>query len=174
MAAVASQARPVRVLMVCLGNICRSPTAQGVLEKLIENQGLQQSVQVDSAGTGDWHLGEAPDPRAVSAAARRGFEIHRQTARQVERRDFEHFDYILCMDRSNLSTVREICPRAHRSKLQLLMEFGNSSHHDTVPDPYYSGDQGFELVLDLLEDACDNFLVHVRAEHFSDDTEPVE
>jgi protein-tyrosine phosphatase len=167
----ASTARQVRVLMVCLGNICRSPSAQGVLEKLIENQGLQHLVEVDSAGTGDWHLGEAPDSRSISAAAARGYEIDHLRARQVERHDFTRFDYILCMDRSNLNTVRELCPRAHRSKLQLLMDYGESSH-DTVPDPYYSGAQGFELVLDLLEDACDRFLAHLRDEHLDEQAEP--
>lgn len=174
MSCSATQASPVRVLMVCLGNICRSPSAQGVLEKIIENKGLQKLVHVDSAGTGDWHIGEAPDPRAVSAAASRGYIIHQLSARQVERRDFEYFDYILCMDRSNLTTLRELCPPGRRSKLQLLMEYGESSSHDTVPDPYYSGEQGFELVLDLLEDACNNFVGHLRKEHLSDDVESVE
>lgn len=157
--------QPVRVLMVCLGNICRSPSAQGVLQKLIDDKGLAAHIEVDSAGTGDWHIGKNPDPRSIEAAASRGYDIAALIARQVAQEDFGRFHYLLCMDRNNLNTLREQCPASQRSKLRLLMDFARTSDHDTVPDPYYSGQQGFELVLDLLEDACDSFLSHLQDEH---------
>lgn len=173
MPATANKPTEVRVLMVCLGNICRSPTAHGVFQKYLENKGLNGVIQVDSAGTGDWHIGEHPDPRAVAAAAERGYAIDQLVARQVVRHDFHDFDYILCMDRTNLRNLKDLCPPAFHSKLQLLLDYGDSSH-DTVPDPYYSGDQGFQLVLDLIESACEAFLLHVEQTHFSRDTaEPV-
>lgn len=163
-----SAAQPkIRILLVCLGNICRSPTAHGVLEKCIQDKGLQELIQVDSAGTGDWHVGNPPDPRAVQAARSRGYLIDQLVARQVARDDFQQFDYILCMDRTNLSALRELCPPAHVNKLCLLLDYADTGH-DTVPDPYYGGDQGFDLVLDLIEQACAGLLAHLHAEHFSD------
>lgn len=165
--------RKLRILMVCLGNICRSPTAHGVLQKYIADRGLEALIEVDSAGTGDWHIGENPDSRAVAAARQRGYDISHLLARQVAVQDYDGFDYILAMDRNNLAQLRAGCPSAHRRKLQLLLAYGSLSH-DTVPDPYYSGDQGFELVLDLLEDACESFLAQLCSEHFPEhaDTAP--
>lgn len=154
----------VRVLMVCLGNICRSPTAQGVLEKFINNEGLSEIIEVDSAGTGDWHIGEAPDRRSAAAAAQRGYDLSPFRARQVQPTDFERFDYILAMDRQNLKELRALSPQAHKTKLRLLLDFADSGH-DAVPDPYYSGQDGFELVLDLVEDACRSLLRHIKREH---------
>jgi len=160
----------IHVLLVCLGNICRSPTAHGVLEKAIQDGGLEDSVKVDSAGTGDWHVGNPPDPRAIAAARTRGYAIDQLVARQVSQDDFLHFDYILCMDRTNLSALRELCPPAHSNKVRLLLDFADCSH-DTVPDPYYGGKQGFDLVLDLLEQACAGLMQHLWQEHFADSPE---
>ena len=157
----------VQVLMVCLGNICRSPTAHGVLEKIIENKQMSPLIQVDSAGTGDWHLGESPDNRSQQAAARRGYDLSPYRARQVEAGDFTRFDYILAMDRTNLKDLRASCPASHQPKLQLLLDYGDSGH-ESVPDPYYSGAQGFELVLDLVEEACERLFHHIHERHFHD------
>ena len=127
--------QPINVLMVCLGNICRSPTAHGVFEKAIKNRGLGSAINVDSAGTGDWHLGQPPDPRSVAAAASRGYDLSAQRARQVSAEDFERFDCILAMDNNNLRDLIKRCPAAAEHKLQLFMEFG-SAEYDSVPDPY--------------------------------------
>ena len=150
--------------MVCLGNICRSPTAHGVLEKSISVSGLSHLIEVDSAGTGDWHIGENPDARATTAAATRGYDISQQTARQVAAEDFERYHYILAMDRTNLKDLKARCPRAMLPKLQLLLAYGNSTH-ESVPDPYYSGEEGFELVLDLVEESCSNLLQKIIEDH---------
>ena len=152
--------------MVCLGNICRSPTAHGVMNKCIKNQGLSSKIKVDSAGTGDWHIGEQPDSRAIEAAAQRGYDLQSFRARQVVAADYQQFHYILAMDRTNLKELRAACPQAHQNKLQLLLEFADSSH-ESVPDPYYSGPAGFELVLDLVEQACESLLEHIRLQHLS-------
>ncbi|MDA0689126.1 MAG: low molecular weight phosphotyrosine protein phosphatase [Proteobacteria bacterium] len=161
-----SRANPeIRVLMVCLGNICRSPTAHGVMEKFIQDKGLQSHIVVDSAGTGSWHIGESPDSRAAQAAARRGYDLSRLVARQVADTDFGRFHYILAMDRQNLKDLRARCPANHQSRLRLLLDYGDSEH-DVVPDPYYSGAQGFELVLDLVEGACAGLLNTIQREHF--------
>ena len=156
---------PVNLLMVCLGNICRSPTAHGVMNKIIQDKGLEGSIKVDCAGTGDWHIGEPPDQRSLLAAARRGYDLSSFRARQVNPGDFSEFSYILAMDRTNLQDLRAQCPAAHQSKLQLLLEYGDSIH-ESVPDPYYSGPRGFELVLDLVEQACECLFQHVRDRHF--------
>lgn len=150
--------------MVCLGNICRSPSAQGVLEALVSQAGLSACIEVDSAGTGDYHLGSEPDGRAIAAAAKRGYDLTAQRARQVQDGDFQAFDYILAMDRTNLKELRARCPSAHLPKLHLLLDFADTSH-EAVPDPYYSGGDGFELVLDLVEEACAGLLAHLQAQH---------
>ncbi len=154
----------IRILMVCLGNICRSPTAQKALEKIIENEGLSSIIEVDSAGTGDYHIGAPPDPRSAAAAARRGYDLSAVRARQVCPQDFNSFHYLFAMDRTNLKDLRTICPSGHRSKLHLLLEFADTSH-EAVPDPYYSGPDRFELVLDLVEQACAGVLQHLRSTH---------
>ena len=160
-----TNATRIQVLMVCLGNICRSPTAHGVLYKLLQNNGLENNILVDSAGTDDWHIGEPPDARAVQAAASRGYRIDGLRTRQVSQEDFEKFDYILAMDRNNLRELKSSCPHAHQPKLQLLLQYATADH-ESVPDPYYSGEQGFELVLDLVEEACDQLLQHIKTLHF--------
>lgn len=150
----------LKVLMVCLGNICRSPTAHGVLSKLIERQKLYDFLVVDSAGIGSWHLGETPDKRSISAAKDRGYDISNIVARQVGTVDFAKFDYLLAMDRNNLRDLNELCPEEYKDKLGLLLEFGSLSEMD-VPDPFYGECSDFEFVLDLVEDACEGFLEHV-------------
>jgi protein-tyrosine phosphatase len=154
----------VRVLMVCLGNICRSPTAVAVFRQHVAAAGLDGQIEVDSAGTSDWHLGEPPDPRSMRAAAERLYDLSTLRARQVSVRDFEDFDYILAMDRQNLAHLEELCPVACQEKLGLLLAYGNTGWQE-VPDPYNSGHEGFELVLDLVETASASLLQEIRQQH---------
>lgn len=159
-----SQSQPsIRLLMVCLGNICRSPTAHGVMEKLIADRHLHKLIEVDSAGTGNYHVGESPDSRASAAALNRGYDLGAQRARQVTAADFAAFDHIIAMDNSNLADLHGRCPPEYQHKLKLLLEFSQADQNE-VPDPYYSGQDGFELVLDLVEDACAALLDTVAAE----------
>ena len=139
--------------MVCLGNICRSPTAHGVLEKLIKDKRLDDRLEVDSAGTGNFHVSEVPDSRATEAALARGYDLSRQRARQVKSSDYELFDLILAMDKTNLSDLHERCPPHCRHKLALFLSRSQSGLEE-VPDPYWSGSSDFELVLDLAEEVC--------------------
>jgi protein-tyrosine phosphatase len=155
----------VHILFVCLGNICRSPTAEGVMAKLVAEAGLRDEVELDSAGTGAWHVGEPPDARAVEAARARGIELE-SVARQVRAEDFERFDLILAMDSSNLHALRQYTPdEPARAKVRLLREFDPASEglHDLdVPDPYYDSQRGFEIVLDQVQAACEGLLAHLR------------
>ena len=146
------------ILMVCMGNICRSPTAHGVMEHMIEREGLQDWVSVDSCGTHGYHVGEAPDGRSQQHALRRGYDLSAQRARQVEAADFESADLILAMDVQNMAILRERCPAAQQHKLHLLTEYCQRMRATAVPDPYYGGVSGFEKVLDLVEDACEGVL----------------
>ena len=148
----------VRVLVVCMGNICRSPTAQGMLEKLARDSGLADRVQVDSAGTHGGHIGAPPDERAHEHARRRGLDLSAQRARALVRQDFERFDWVLVMDAANERAARALCSPEHAHKLRRLTDF--CTHHAAreVPDPYYGGGAGFEAVLDLVEDACTGLL----------------
>ena len=150
--------------MICLGNICRSPTAQGVLSKLVASRNLEDVIIVDSAGTGSWHLGESPDSRSMQAASLRGYDLSKLKARQISDTDFSEFDYLLAMDKSNLSDLKRLCPDPYKHKLQLLLNFGSSSEL-SVPDPYYNENSSFEIVLDLIEDACKEFIEHIMIEH---------
>lgn len=149
-----------RVLFVCMGNICRSPTAEGVFRHLVEQQGLAGQIIVDSAGTHDYHLGDAPDARSQAAAARRGYDLRDLRARQVVRDDFSSFDYVLAMDEANLRLLQQQCPDDCRERLKLFLEFADDVALREVPDPYYGGAQGFEAVLDLVEHAAHG-LLHV-------------
>ncbi len=151
-----------KVLFVCMGNICRSPTAQGVFRKMLAEAGLESSVHVESAGTHAYHVGEPPDARALQAAKRRGIEIGDLRARQVTPDDFRDFDFILAMDWENLALLQQQCPRAHKHKLHLLMRFAGEHDAATVPDPYYGGPEGFNTVLDYVEDACQGLVEVVR------------
>ena len=153
---------PVRVLFVCMGNLCRSPMAEGAFTRLVEEAGLASRIAVDSAGTHDYHVGDPPDKRAQRAAERRGYAISHQRGRQVSSRDFQEFDYILAMDEVNLRALQRFCPREHELKLKLFMEFHTDSGVREVPDPYYGGNDGFERVLDMVEDASQGLLRHLR------------
>ena len=141
-----------------MGNICRSPTAEGVMRKLVENAGMQDRVEVDSAGTHGYHLGSAPDTRSQAAARKRGYNLAATRARQVDERDFEKFDLLLVMDLENLMLLQRLCPAQHLPKLRLLMSYALNSAAPIVPDPYHDGSNGFETVLDYVEDACAGLL----------------
>jgi protein-tyrosine phosphatase len=155
----------VRVLFVCMGNICRSPTAQGVFEHVVESHGLSSRIQIDSAGTHAYHVGEPPDKRAMQAARKRGIELGTQRARRVSLADFGEFDYVLAMDRDNYEDLMALCPPDHRAKLHLFLKFAAESDEDEVPDPYYGGLTGFERVLDLIEQAAEGLLAEIRQQH---------
>jgi len=152
----------VKVLFVCLGNICRSPTADGVFRKLLTDQGLTGRIAADSCGTGDWHIGKAPDKRAQAAASKRGYDLSGLRARTVHIGDFEQFDFILAMDESNLKDLLDMAPLHLHGKIRLFLEYASASGLTAVPDPYYDGDDGFEHVLDLVEAACDGLLETIK------------
>lgn len=153
----------IRVLFVCLGNICRSPTAHGILLGRLEEEGLTDKVEVDSAGTASWHIGKAPDPRSQQAALARGIDISDQQARQVSEQDFQTFDYIIAMDRSNYADLKAIYEKVGGTKPQLFLRaFGRSFDEHEVLDPYYGGEAGFRHVIDLVEDACDGLIIDIR------------
>lgn len=151
-----------KVLFVCTGNICRSPTAQGVFQHMIDDAGLGGVVGVESAGTHAFHVGESPDPRAQAAAQKRGYDLSRYVARQIKAEDFREFDMILAMDWENLSALQQQCPKIYQHKLMLLMRFSNEFEEATVPDPYYGGPEGFNKVLDYIEDASQGVFELVR------------
>ena len=147
-----------KVLFVCLGNICRSPTAHGVFEHLLAQHGLSQVVEVDSCGTGDWHVGDAPDRRATLEAGKRGYDLSPLRARQFHAGDFLHFNYILGMDRMNLAELQALCPDSYSGHLGLFLPFALDPIAEEVPDPYYGGAEGFSHVLDLVEAASEGLL----------------
>lgn len=152
----------MKVLFVCLGNICRSPTAEGVFRQYVEQAGLSEKITIDSAGTADWHIGKAPDPRTQAAAAVRGYDLSTLRGRQAVPADFAEFDLILAMDNSNLSNLQAMQPADGKAELALyLPRFG--IRPDEVPDPYYGGEDGFELVLDMLEQASQVLLNEIKA-----------
>ncbi len=156
----------VRVLFVCMGNICRSPTAEGAFQALLRQQGLGHCVEIDSAGTHAFHVGEPPDLRAQAAARARGIELADLRARRIAPSDFESFDLIVAMDKENHDALLTRCPNpAYREKVRLLMEFDPSASIESVPDPYYGGAIGFERVLDLVEQASIGLLAYLRRKH---------
>jgi protein-tyrosine phosphatase len=155
-------AQPIKILFVCMGNICRSPMAEGVFRHHVKQAGLDGSIASDSAGTHDYHIGEPPDPRAQRAARRRGYDLSTLRGRQVSRGDFGEFDYLLAMDETNLRALERLCPSQHAHKLKLFMAFSTAPALREVPDPYYGGEQGFERVLDLVEQAAQGLLDHLR------------
>jgi len=150
------------VLFVCMGNICRSPTAHGVFRHRVLAHDLAARVRVASAGTHDHHSGRPPDERAQEHAAQRGYDLSDLRARQIRPTDFERHDLILVMDNDNLARVLAQCPPAQRHKVRRLTEFCRQHQADAVPDPYFGGAQGFDDVLDLVEDACEGLLLHVQ------------
>ncbi len=147
----------VSVLFVCMGNICRSPTAEGVFRHMAEQAGVADQVEIDSAGTHAYHINEPPDRRAQAAAERRGISMSDIRARRVQADDFQRFDYIIAMDRDNLALLTEWSDAEHHNKIRLFLEYA-STQEDEVPDPYYGGAAGFERVLDLVEDASRGLL----------------
>ncbi|NIB41246.1 low molecular weight phosphotyrosine protein phosphatase [Pseudomaricurvus alkylphenolicus] len=152
----------VSVLFVCLGNICRSPTAHGIFAAAVQNAGLNDCVRVDSAGTGAWHVGNPPDPRSQAAALERGVDLSSQRARQVKRADFDQFDYILAMDKDNLSDLRSLAPAHYDGVLELFLRLDEGTREVEVPDPYYGGADGFQLVVDLIESASQELLSRIQ------------
>ncbi|WP_404419554.1 low molecular weight protein-tyrosine-phosphatase [Marinospirillum sp.] len=155
----------VSVLFVCLGNICRSPTADGIFRYLVEEAGLSDKIRIDSAGTGDWHVGKAPDERMQAAALARGYDLSGLTARQIQPEDLDTFDYVLVMDKQNQADVEDLVSELEQmDKIRLLLSF-NPSAITEVPDPYYGGESGFQQVIDLVESACKRLLVQLRKSH---------
>ena len=157
--------RKACVLFVCTGNICRSPTAHGVFSKLVQDQSLQHFIEVDSAGTHAYHTGERPDPRATAAAAKRGYDLKYLRARKIDVSDFAKYEYILAMDNQNMKDLLKACINSEQCKIQLFMNFAQTRKHIEVPDPYYGTQKGFEVVLDLIEDACSGLLEYIRKHH---------
>lgn len=151
-----------KILLVCMGNICRSPTAEGVLRTMIALEGLEHRFELDSAGTHGYHEGEPPDLRTRQAAAHRGYDLSRLRARQVRESDFIRFDLILAMDRNNLALLRRACPPGYREKLGLYLDYAEGIDISEVPDPYYGGPEGFEQVLDLVEAAARGLIDRYR------------
>jgi protein-tyrosine phosphatase len=155
----------VRVLFVCMGNICRSPTAEGVFTALVEREGLLDLISIDSAGTHAYHVGEPPDTRAQSAALQRGIDISAQRARRVTSEDFERFDYVLPMDLSNYRELEALRPEECRAVLRRFLDYAPDLPEEDVPDPYYGGPKGFARVLDLIEVAAEGLLAEIRQRH---------
>ncbi|MFN8038306.1 MAG: low molecular weight protein-tyrosine-phosphatase [Acidimicrobiales bacterium] len=172
-------AEPVRVCFVCLGNICRSPTAEAVMARLVRDAGLDGRIEVDSAGTGGWHVGDPPDDRARAEARRRGIEMSSR-ARQLHVGDLAFFDLVVAMDRRNLADVHDLALEpAHRDKVVLLRTFDPATADEAadtdaldVPDPYYGGPDGFARVFDLVEAACRGLLAHLEEQHLGTDADP--
>lgn len=155
-------AKKTSILMICMGNICRSPTAEGVFRHLAEKAGALDQLVIDSAGTHDYHVGSQPDPRAQEAALRRGYDLSALRARQVSDRDFIEYDYILAMDQENLASLKRRCPPEHRHKVRLYLSYSTRFSNQEVPDPYYGGRQGFDQVLDMVEDAAQGLLEELQ------------
>lgn len=155
----------LHLVFVCMGNICRSPTAEGVMRHKIREAGLSERVSVDSAGTHNFHPGAPPDPRSARHARARGYDLSGLRARQIEDADFQKADWVLVMDWDNLALAEAACPPGHDRKIRRLTEFCRRHAEPVVPDPYDGGPEGFERVLDLIEDACDGLLEQLRRRH---------
>jgi len=154
----------VSVLFVCMGNICRSPTAHGVFQALVDKNGLGEKIVVDSAGTHSYHIGSTPDPRSQHTARSRGVDLSRLRARQFQSKDFLDFDYLIAMDRSNFTQMAAIKPDEARARLDLMLDYSSRYDQKEVPDPYF-GDDGFELVFDMVDEASEGLLRHIREQH---------
>ena len=152
----------ITVLFICMGNICRSPSAQGVFECLIAKKGLSKQFRIDSAGTHSYHIGSKPDARSIFFAKQRAIDISKQQARKVNKADFEEFDFIIAMDDDNYLNLLAICPAQYQGKVYEMMQFAPHTNYTSVPDPYYGGEKGFDLVLDLLENACVGLLREIK------------
>jgi protein-tyrosine phosphatase len=151
-----------RILFVCMGNICRSPTAEGVMRAVVARAGMEHFIEIDSAGTHGYHVGDPPDRRAARAAAKRGYDLSPLRGRQVNEGDFARFDLILAMDRDNLAILERSCPPGLRHKLALFLQYARKHGEEEVPDPYYGGDAGFDHVLDLIEDAAEGLIASLQ------------
>ena len=151
------------VLFVCMGNICRSPTAEGVFRHKVMAAGLEDRIHIDSAGTIAYHVGHPPDPRAQKAALKRGIDLSSQQARKVTADDFEAFDFVIAMDSDNHYELEVICPPGYEDRLHMFMKFAQNSRETDLPDPYYGGGNGFEIVLNLVEDAAEGLLQHLKS-----------
>ncbi len=158
-----------KVLFVCLGNICRSPTAEGVFHELVRRRGLENVIRMDSAGTSGWHIGAPPDTRARAEAKRRGIDLDHLRSRKVEPGDFERFDYVVAMDESNLEDLREICPKPLLERIHLFTDFAPKGVPTGVPDPYYGGSDGFAKVFDLITQCSEGLLARIIEERHKDD-----
>lgn len=157
--------KKISVLFVCMGNICRSPTAEAVFRARVEEAGLAQQILIDSVGTHDYHIGNPPDLRTQQAAKQRGYDMSSLRGRQVEAADFSRFDYVLAMDNANMAILYRLCPKPQRDRLGMFLEYANRHMEREVPDPYYGGEDGFERVLDMVEDAAAGLLLHIRKQH---------
>ena len=152
-----------RILFVCMGNICRSPAAEGIAKKFLEKKGLDGTIEIDSAGTLDYHEGELPDPRMIKHASKRGYKLDSRARQFNPNNDFDHFDYIVTMDDDNYSEITSLDKKKkYKDKVYRMVSFGNKLKVNEVPDPYYSGSDGFEYVLDILEDSVDGLLKKVE------------
>jgi len=156
----------ISVLFICMGNICRSPTAEAVFRHYVERAGLSEKIMIDSAGTHDYHIGSPPDLRTQHAARQRGFDLSGLRGRQVEAGDFNRFDYVLAMDRANLAILQQLAPPNSTTQARLFLEYAQQHAEREVPDPYYGGTDGFECVLDMVEDAAQGLLRKIRQQHF--------
>ncbi|CAK0767240.1 Low molecular weight protein-tyrosine-phosphatase [uncultured Gammaproteobacteria bacterium] len=152
----------IRVLFVCTGNICRSPTAEGVFRHQVAQAGLERRIEADSVGTRAYHIGQPPDPRTVAAALVRGYDLAGLRGRQIVAADFDRFDLVLALDVDHRDELRQIAPPQRRERVRLLLDFAPETGHRSVPDPYYGGPEGFDLVLDLVEAASRGLLAHLR------------
>jgi protein-tyrosine phosphatase len=157
----------IEVLFVCMGNICRSPTAEAVFRHYVENAGLSEHISIDSAGTHDYHIGDPPDLRTQRAAQQRGYDMSALRGRQAGEADFRRFDYVLAMDKANLAILQRITPPGSATQACLFLEYARHHAEREVPDPYYGGADGFERVLDMVEDAAQGLLEEIRQLHFS-------
>ncbi len=157
----------VSVLFVCLGNICRSPTAHAVFRKLVEDQGLADQIEIDSAGTAAYHVGKHPDTRSMEVARQRGIEMMDLRARKVDFGDFYQYDYVLAMDDENYYNLKEMALAEHYDKIQMFLDYSAEFDEREVPDPYYGGQQGFNHVFDLVTSASEGLLEHIRKNHLS-------
>jgi len=158
----------VKVLFVCMGNICRSPTAEGVFAAQVKGKNLEHLIEIDSAGTHAYHVGEEPDARSQKTALKRGIDLSTLRARRAIAADFEQFDYVLAMDRDNYQGLQTICPPGSEYKLHLFLSFAPNLEHEEVPDPYYGGPMGFERVLDMIEEASEGLLQEIQLRHLND------
>ena len=154
--------KQIKVLFICMGNICRSPTAHGIFQKLVDEEGLTDQILVDSAGTISYHAGEPPDSRSAQTALSHGVDLSDQRSRQVTMADYQVQDYILAMDFDNLRNLQQQCPEQYQNKLGLLLKYHPDEFLDEVPDPYYGGESGFEQVYEMVDIACQNLLQHLK------------